>query len=105
MRRKLKSKKGETLVETLAALLVVALGTATFAGMVNVSSQINGRAIDRDRSYYTDLTRAETVAEWRTGTVTVTDEGSGDDTVEVIVSQKENSGLVSYRVGEKGAAP
>ena len=100
MRRKLKSQKGETLVETLAALLVVALGTAVFAGMVTVSSRINSRAIDRDRDYYKALTQAETVAGGESAAVTVTDESDKKDTVKVVLSKGDDGKLVSYRAEE-----
>ena len=103
MKRKLKSQKGETLIETLAALLVMALGTAVFAGMVNVSSRMNESAIERDRSYYAALTRAETVAGGEAASVTVTYEDEKTDTVSVTLSRADDSKLVSYRI--PGGAP
>ena len=44
LRKKLNSTRGETLIETLAAILVAALSVALLVGAVTVSGQINRQA-------------------------------------------------------------
>lgn len=96
MKRKLKSRKGETLIETLAAILVISLGSAAFAGMVSVSAEFNSAALTRDTAYYEALSEAEPAPEGteiKTGTVKV----GGDEVTVTFTGDPEKSRLVSYR--------
>lgn len=94
MKRKLKSCKGETLIETLAAILVISLGSAAFAGMVSVSAEFNSAALTRDTAYYDALSEAEPApAGAETGTVKV----GGDEVTVTFTGDPETSRLVSYR--------
>lgn len=58
--RKLSGCSGETLTETLCALLVVALSSVALATMLSVANRLNASAIQRDDVLYTGLTAAET---------------------------------------------
>lgn len=59
MREKLKSSRGETLVEVLASVLVCALSIALLAGAVSASVRIDLQAREADSEYYEVLSRAE----------------------------------------------
>ncbi len=59
MREKLKSSRGETLVEVLASVLVCALSIALLAGAVSASVRIDLQAQAADSEYYEVLSQAE----------------------------------------------
>lgn len=59
MTRKLKSSKGETLVEVLASILVASLSVALLFGGVVASARIDSGAQQWDKEYYEALTAAE----------------------------------------------
>ncbi len=69
--RRLSSRRGETLVETLASILIVALAAAIFASMVLSATRLNIAAADADEAFYAELSAAETRAWTSTGTVSV----------------------------------
>ena len=73
LKRKLVSAAGETLVETLAAILVAALSVTLLVGGVNAAAQIDRAAQIADDDFYADLTAAEGQVEASAAiTVTVT---------------------------------
>ena len=100
MLHKLQARRGETLIETMAALLVIGLASAVFLTMVLSSSRINERAAIRDGHFYEDLTQAEATTGDvpAVGSVTV-----GEDSVTVDVYGGEKGDLHSYRLSQKGA--
>lgn len=57
--RKLRSRRGETLTETLAATLVIALAILMMAGMVASAIRIDAGAREADEKFYEELSRAE----------------------------------------------
>ena len=59
MREKLRTSRGETLVEVLASVLVCALSITLLAGAVTASANIDLRAQAADTEYYTALSKAE----------------------------------------------
>lgn len=59
MREKLLSSRGETLVETLASILICALSVALLFGAVMASIRLNRTTREADTRYYLDLSRAE----------------------------------------------
>ena len=76
MLRRLKSAGGETLVETMAAILVAALSVALLVGGITAAGRINRTARERDEAFYDQLTAAEEqTGEGTSITVTVTGEG------------------------------
>ena len=79
LRKKLNSTRGETLIETLAAILVAALSVALLVGAVTVSGQINRQAQVSDENFY-ELTAAEaqTPPDDAAFQVTIREEGKRD---------------------------
>lgn len=59
MRHKLKSSRGETLVEVLASILICTLSIALLVGAVMASSRMDLQAREADEEYYAALTKAE----------------------------------------------
>lgn len=57
--KKLKSRSGETLAEVLVAILVVAVSTSLFLGMVAVAAHINRQAMEMDTRFYKAMSRLE----------------------------------------------
>lgn len=60
MRRKLRSKRGETLIEVLASVLVASLSIALLFSAVMAAGRINQSARDADEAFYTSLQNAQT---------------------------------------------
>ena len=101
MKRKLKSQKGETLIEVIAAILILSLGAATFAGMVTFASSINGMTARRDDGFYENVSKTEQM-QGDEDTVLV---GVGEDTLSGI-RRVQNGGFYAYSLPEEeGGAP
>lgn len=99
--RKLKSRSGETLAEVLVAILVVAVSTSLFLGMVAVSARINRQAVKADARFYRAMSRLECfeaeeeAVEQRNGSLRV--EGSGvSEELPVMVFYGDD--MVSYQL-------
>lgn len=60
MLHKLKSQRGETLVETMASIVIAALSVALLFTCVVTSVQLDQTAKQMDEAYYKALTLAET---------------------------------------------
>lgn len=98
MLRKLQSKKGETLVETIAAILVLSLASAAFAALIMSATKINSTAAEIDKAYYQALETVEKNNDaTKQETITV-----GTDSVKVDWTIKDK--LRAYR-REGGGAP
>ncbi|HOQ14763.1 MAG TPA: hypothetical protein PKZ58_06735 [Bacillota bacterium] len=87
--RKLRSRTGETLVETLAAILIV-----TFSGILLVTSimtalKINKTAEESDAKYRAELNVAEARTDGRDGT-----------SIKYTIEYKDNSGLKQIKNGD-----
>ena len=99
--RKLKSRSGETLAEVLVAILVVAVSTSLFLGMVAVSARINRQAVKADARFYRAMSRLECfeaeeqAVEQRNGSLRV--EGSGVSE-ELPVTVFYGDDMVSYQL-------
>lgn len=59
MIRKLKSKKGETLAESLMAVLIIAISSAGLAGMIMGSAKINLETKEADSKIYKAISYME----------------------------------------------
>lgn len=59
MREKLRTSRGETLVEVLASVLVCSLSIMLLLGAVTASTDIDLQAQNADGEYYAALTKAE----------------------------------------------
>lgn len=76
---KLTSRRGETLTETLAAILVISLSSVVLASMLGAASRMNATAIARDKALYAAVSKADTMqaAAASPGKVAVTIGGAG----------------------------
>ncbi|MDR3767604.1 MAG: hypothetical protein Q3Y08_11335 [Butyricicoccus sp.] len=96
---KLASNRGETLVETLAAILVATLSVALLIGSVTASFQLGRQADQSDAYFYQTLTAAENRENPTTDgvssspTVRVTEGGT---TVTLDVQVYGDEGLYAY---------
>ena len=59
LKHKLRSQKGETLIELLVSILIAALSVGMLMTGVTVSSRLNQAAQERDAVFYQLLTNAE----------------------------------------------
>lgn len=96
LKQKLAARRGETLTETLVAILVISLSAAVLAAMIGAASRMNRLAIQQDEANYAAISAAETGAGTATnGTVTITTvDGSSTN---YHVKFYGGSGFVSYR--------
>lgn len=97
---KLRDKRGETLVETLTALLVATLVLLFLSTAVAVAMRVNKQVRDADTSFRYSREIA-TNADFFD--VTVTDERTGQDVDQIHVYQyKDESGQYLYYKGVSG---
>lgn len=59
MKEKLKSERGESLVEILASVLIASLSVGLLVTMIMTSARMNDNAENSDREYYQSLSLAE----------------------------------------------
>lgn len=88
MKKLLKDKKGETLVETLAAILIFTMASIALYSMVTTAAGINREAKADDLSYQLQMDvaeRAETPAASGTVTLTLYKQKPGGSTEEMEV--------------------
>lgn len=96
MIHKLKSQRGETLVETMASIVIAALSVALLFTCVMAASQINRMAQEADEAYYKALTAAETqAAAAKSGKMEISEK-------EFDISLYGGEGLYSYALKEAG---
>jgi Tfp pilus assembly protein PilV len=95
VKRKISSKAGETLIETLVAVLVVALSSIILVTMTVTASHLNAAARTADQAFYAELSAAESgTGSTATGTITVSwTTGSQSFSVDFVGSGSE---LKSY---------
>ena len=116
VRKKLKQQKGETLVETLAALLIATLSVMVLTSAITVSARINAQNKSADEQFADDLKIAESYSGSGVGKevqfsvtghnlnaansmIPMNTEFSNKK-VAVKVYGKENGKLASYQIGE-----
>lgn len=97
---KLRSKAGESLIESLAAILIFTLASVGMFSMVTAAARINETAKATDREYQTQMTYAEqgeTAGESGVVTMTLT---RGTEIINVIVADVDlygtEGGLFAY---------
>ena len=94
--RKLRNRRGETLSETLCAILVVGLAVALLAGLISAASRLDRKAAQADAALYQAVSQAEGAAgSGASGQITVTI-GTGTKTVDVTFYGNKDQ-AVSYR--------
>jgi len=102
--RKRPSKAGETLTETLCAVLVTGLAVALLAAMISAASRLDRRTAQTAAELYGSVSRAEDPASETVGGGTVTVEIEGDShSLEVKFFGNQDQ-AVSYRAAEPEAS-
>ncbi len=104
LKTKLRSQRGETLVEVLASILIASLSVAMLIGGVAVSANLGRQADTTDKYFYQTLTAAEKRQTPVTdGFAQLTEGGTS---IEIPVQIYGDEGLYSYaRVAAGGAGP
>lgn len=101
--RKLRARSGETLTETLCAVLVMSLSSVLLATMISAAAHMNASALEKDRALYTELTAAEarSAAKSEPKAVYVTINGTKVTFAATYYGDKDGA-LTSYAVPAKG---
>ncbi len=101
--RKLKSKAGESLVESMAAILIFTLSSIALLSMISASADINRTAKVADRQFQKQMTVVEKAesTDAETGYVTFTvnddtDHPVAQDKVYICQEKGNNSALYAY---------
>ena len=95
--RKLRNRRGETLSETLCAILVVGLAVALLAGLISAASRLDRKAAQANAALYQAVSQAEGAADSGTsGQITVTVNGVEKPINVTFYGNKDQA--VSYRV-------
>lgn len=102
---KLRERQGETLTETLCALLVLALAVALLAAMISGASRLDRKTDQAVSKLYQTFSEAE--KQDGTSAVGKVSVQIGDDpAIEVTVNFYGDPGqMVSYRIQPEGGAP
>lgn len=97
--KKLRSRRGETLVESLVSILIIALSSAMFATMVTTAVNINLKTETATAEFYEEFAAAEdTNATPESATITLNGIGISGS-VQVDLYKADNGALASYRKG------
>lgn len=101
--RKLREQRGETLTETMAAMVIVALGGILLVSLVTAAGRVIDRADTAYDAYISARNEVETAQTGNTGQVTVqtqsgpvTVSGTEQETVQVITAGEGSSALYRY---------
>lgn len=98
--KKLHNRKGESLAETLVAVLVIALALTMLAGMITATANMVNKSKSKMNEYYTENARLEQMTVDGTLNMKLT----GDVSVDVTVSQTTNNTfsnkpVIAYEIG------
>ena len=102
--RKLRSRRGESLVEVLAAVLICALSVLLLASAAVAVGNINRAASDNDEAYYEALNNAE-ARDTLAGSAELTVSAAGGDSVSVDVSLYGEEGIYSFAAEAPAPGP
>lgn len=94
MKKKLKSTSGETLVETLFAMLVIVLAVMVIAGGVVTAARINKKAKDLDTTF--QMSNVVTVTDEAKPEVTITHGSVKPDKVSIDAWQTNDNNKYYY---------
>ncbi len=94
--KKLLGSRGETMTETLAAILIVAMSAVILATMTTVSVRITRSANAASAELYEQISAAESDLQLDTGIAEITMDDNPAGSVEVTI-YGTNEGLMSYR--------
>lgn len=104
VRRKLKSARGESLVELLASTLIAGLSAALLATMIITSARMNDSVQKGDEDYYENLAHAEAQDEPMTAVGGVSATGNievsctGYLNIQIPVKYYGGDGVLSYKI-------
>lgn len=106
--KKLRRKSGETLAETLCAVLVAGIAIALLVGMVEASSRLEHKAAQTAARLYQAVSLAEEAITEAVvvpeGKVTISFEGVATDSVNIPVTfYGDKDQAVSYRMKKEAA--
>lgn len=109
IKQKLRSQRGETLVEVLASILIASLSVAMLLGGVTVSANLGRQADTTDAYFYETLTAAEghqtplteTDGVSRSPYIQLTEGGT---TIDIPVQIYGGEGLYSYALDTGGGS-
>lgn len=97
---KLRSRKGETLTETLVAVLLVGLASVVLASMIGAASRMSGLALERDKNLYEEITAAETQKDsGQNGDVTIKIGGSNKSMTVTYYGEEGQLNSYAYKKG------
>lgn len=108
--KKLRSKAGESLVETLCAILIFTLASVGMYSMVMAANNINAAAKEADQKFQEDMLIVEKgdatdTAHHKEGTITVTyNDGDYDHKFQIAVDVYQSGDLFSYFKKEAGGS-
>lgn len=96
--KKLRNKRGETLIEALAAILIFTLATVALFSLITTATDLNRYAKESDAKTQEQLVAAEQGASnGQSGTVTLTLTSSSEEKgVQVTVYGDRDGGLYAY---------
>lgn len=94
--QKLRERRGETLAETLTALLIVSLSGAVLAAMIGSAGKMNATALRKDAALYHALTAAETGIAENAPAQVVVEVGTQTQAYSVTLSGDEAHTLRAY---------
>lgn len=101
--QKLKSRRGETMVEMLVSMMILTLSICLLVTMIVVSYQFDHQARELDKTYKNDLSTAENFTGTSTsGTIKLKLNGvgasGGEQTINVAIYSNTGSNLKSYKL-------
>ena len=94
-----RSQRGETLVETLVAILIVALVSAALASMISTASHLNKTAMDKDKELFEAISGLSKT-EGGNHKVTITVKGKCETTkhLDITLYQDQSKKLAAYQL-------
>lgn len=99
MKQKLRSCRGETLVEVLASVLIAALSVALLFGSVMASARLDDTARRQDSAYYQALSAAETQSSAAGGGSVVLKNPTNGTAKSLSIRLYGGAGMFSYTPG------
>lgn len=104
---KIRDRRGETLVETLCAVLVLALGVALLAAMISAASRLDRKTDQAVADLYQSVSGAENPALTASPTEGTVSVQVGEGTAETVPARfyGNSQQVVSYRIKPEEGTP
>lgn len=98
LKRKLRSQRGETLLESIVAILVIVFSGLTLFFSITTAARVNHAATIADEAFVNELRAAEKQQGVMKGSIII-EAGGGEDRIEVDVFYTGGEGeLTSYKL-------